>query len=319
MKITLITSLVVVIVIVVGLGFIGNYFYNLALNPKAERPFLKNNPDLSRAMPTMKLEDQEVQEGKLAKIWIETAPHNQVTLTSYDGLKLQGYEYMQERSTDRWVVVAHGYSGYGKQMAQSTKKFFDQGYNVLLVDLRGHGESEGDYIGMGWHDRFDMMGWINQIVEKDPQSQIMLYGVSMGGATVMMTSGENLPGNVKVIVEDCGYTSAYDEFAYQLNRLFKLPPFPIMTASNLVAEYRAGYDMKEASALEQVKKSKTPMLFIHGDQDTFVPYEMVHELYQAASVDKDLLIVEGAGHGGAHLAGAVYWNKIWDFTNKYMK
>ncbi|SYX87130.1 Alpha/beta hydrolase [Paenibacillus alvei] len=319
MKIVLISLVSVFIIVIVALGFVGNHFYNISINPKTERPFFDNNPDLDRAVPAMHVDEQEQQESETAKIWIEEAPHDKVTLTSFDGLKLQGYEYRQEHSTHKWAIVVHGYMGFGKEMAQVVKKFYDRGYQVLLVDLRGHGESEGDYIGMGWHDRLDMVGWIKRIVGNDPESQIALYGVSMGGATVMMTSGEELPANVKVIVEDCGYTSAYDEFTYQLKRLFHLPAFPIMTASNMVVNFRAGYDLKEASALKQVAKSKTPILFIHGDADTFVPYEMVHELYAEAKVEKDLLVIQDAGHGGAHLAGAVYWNKVWEFTDKFMK
>ncbi|WP_289356807.1 alpha/beta hydrolase [Paenibacillus sp. S-12] len=319
MKILLITIATIFIIIIVALGFIGNHFYNIALNPETERPFLDNNPDLNRAVPTMQVDEQETQENEMAKEWIETKHHDEVTLASFDGLKLQGYEYRQEHPTNKWAIVVHGYTSSGKQMSYAVKRFYDKGYHVLLVDLRGHGKSEGSYIGMGWHDRLDMMGWIRQIVEADPESQVALYGVSMGGATVMMTSGEELPANVKVIVEDCGYTSAYDEFTYQLKRLFHLPAFPIMTASNVVSNIRAGYDLKDASALKQVAKSKTPILFIHGDSDTFVPYEMVQELYDAAKVEKDLLVIKDAGHGGAHLAGAVYWNKVWEFTDKFMK
>lgn len=318
MKIILLSVISFVIIVVGVLGFIGNYFYNISINPKTERPFFDNNPDLSLAVPAMQMGEQVEKDREAAKQWVEQAPHSDVTLTSYDGLKLRGYEYRQEQASARWVIIAHGYMGYGKQMAVPSMKFHQQGYNVLLVDLRGHGESEGQYIGMGWHDRLDMVGWINQIMNHDSNAEIVLYGVSMGGATVMMTSGEDLPSNVKAIVEDCGYTSAYDEFSYQLKRLFNLPSFPIMTASNAVVNLRAGYDLKEASALDQVAKSKTPMLFIHGDADTFVPYEMVQQLYDAAQVEKDLFIVKDAGHGGAYLAGEAYWNKVWAFTNKYM-
>ena len=83
----------------------------------------------------------------------------------------------------------------------------EMGFTVLMPGLRGHGESTGHYIGMGWHNRLDMLRWIDEIVRDDPEAEIVLFGISMGGATVMMTSGEALPPNVKVIVEDCGYTS----------------------------------------------------------------------------------------------------------------
>ncbi|MEC2597045.1 alpha/beta hydrolase, partial [Bacillus cereus] len=95
-------------------------------------------------------------------------------------------------------------------------------------------------VGMGWHDRKDVLIWIQQILKKDPNAEIALFGVSMGGATVMMTSGEDLPSNVKVIIEDCGYSTVIDEFTYQLKDLFHLPKFPVMNAANTVTKLRAG-------------------------------------------------------------------------------
>lgn len=135
----------------------------------------------------------------------------------------------------------------------------------------------------------------------------------------MMTSGEELPSNVKVIIEDCGYSTVIDEFTYQLNDLFHLPKFPVMHAANTVTKLRAGYDLEEASAVKQVAKSKTPMLFIHGDADTFVPYEMLDEVYNAAKVEKEKLIVPGAGHGEAEKVDSnKYWNTIWEFVGRYI-
>lgn len=207
---------------------------------------------------------------------------NTLTIRSFDKLNLKGYEYMNEPSSHKWAIVVHGYSGRASEMTKYVRSFYEQGYNVIAPDLRGHGNSEGDYVGMGWHDRKDVLIWIQQILKKDPNAEIALFGVSMGGATVMMTSGEDLPSNVKVIIEDCGYSTVIDEFTYQLKDLFHLPKFPVMNAANTVTKLRAGYNLEEASAVKQVAKSKTPMLFIHGDADTFVPFEMLDEVYNAA-------------------------------------
>ena len=211
---------------------------------------------------------------------------NTLTIRSFDKLNLKGYEYMNEPSSHKWAIVVHGYNGRASEMTKYVRNFYEQGYNVIAPDLRGHGNSEGDYVGMGWHDRKDVLIWIQQILKKDPNAEIALFGVSMGGATVMMTSGEDLPSNVKVIIEDCGYSTVIDEFTYQLKDLFHLPKFPVMNAANMVTKLRAGYDLEEASAVKQVAKSKTPMLFIHGDADTFVPFEMLDEVYNAAKVEK---------------------------------
>ena len=131
--------------------------------------------------------------------------------------------------------------------------------------------------------------------------------------------GAELPDNVKVIVEDCGYSSVAGVFTYQLKDLFSLPEFPFMNAANTVTNIRANYDIYEASALTQVEKSVTPTLFIHGDEDTFVPYEMVNELYEAAPVEKEKLIIEHAGHGEAvRVSPDIYWATVWEFVSRFI-
>ena len=184
-------------------------------------------------------------------------------------------------------------------MAFYAEKFYNMGYNVMIPDLRGHGESEGDYIGMGWDDRKDIMNLIDYIIAEDSKAEIVLFGVSMGAATVMMVSGEELPSNVKAVIEDCGYTSAWDQFAYQLKVLFNLPEFPMMNIADIICKIRAGYFISDASAIKQVKKSVTPTLFIHGDSDSFVPFEMQEELYEACNAEKEKVVIEGAAHAKA--------------------
>lgn len=188
-----------------------------------------------------------------------------------------------------------------------------------MPDARGHGESEGDYVGMGWHERKDIVAWCEELVARNASAQILLYGISMGGGTVMMVSGEALPSNVKLIVEDCGYSSVYDEFAYQLKEMFSLPAFLLIGFANIITKARAGYSLYEASAVEQVKMSSTPILFIHGGEDTFVPTNMVYEVYEAAVCEKELLVIGGAGHGMASVvAGSLYWETVDAFIARYM-
>ncbi|CAH0207394.1 2-succinyl-6-hydroxy-2, 4-cyclohexadiene-1-carboxylate synthase [Peribacillus simplex] len=243
-----------------------------------------------------------------------------MSIVSADQLKLSAKLYENNNIDHKWAIIVHGYTGNNTQMIRWVRNFHGNGYNVLAPDLRGHGRSEGDYIGMGWDDWKDMLLWIKQITDKDPQADIALFGISMGGATVMMTSGEKLPSNVKVIIEDCGYSSVMDVFTYQLDDLFGLPKFPVMNAANTVTKLRAGYDLTEASAVKQVLKSKKPMLFIHGEDDSFVPYSMLDDVYNAANVDKEKLIISGAGHGEAELVDPEkYWNKVWGFVDKYME
>ena len=301
----------VLVVGAISLGsYVGNYFYDLAINPNSSKDAIFGDGD--DEMERLKVQEDED--------WlIKSSNYTDKYITSYDDLKLHAYEIINENPTDKWAIVVHGYTSEGKLVSAKAKHLYDMGYNVLVPDLRGHGTSEGDYIGMGWHDRLDVVNWIDTTIKENPNAKIVLHGTSMGAATVLMVSGEELPSNVKAIIADCGYTSAWDEFTYQLDALFGLKPFPVMQLSNIVTKIKSGYSLKDASALEQVKNSKTPILFIHGDEDDFVPYSMMEELYDATSSEKEMITIEGAGHDDSYLVNpTLYWNTITEFLNKYI-
>ncbi len=215
-------------------------------------------------------------------------------------------------------MICHGYTSKGADMFGVARRYNEAGYSVLLPDLRGHGESEGHYIGMGWHDRLDVLGWIDFILAREPGARVVLHGISMGAATVMMAAGEALPENVVAGISDCGFTSVWAEFSYQLKAIFGLPPFPVMYLADLMTRLRAGYSFREASAVRQLKKARVPLLFIHGTQDRFVPFFMLDEVYAACASPKDKLAVQGAGHGGAaREAGEAYWEKVFGFIKAH--
>ena len=198
--------------------------------------------------------------------------------------------------------------------------FYQAGFNLLLPDARGHGKSRGTYVGMGWHDRLDIKEWICWLVRQYPDSEIVLYGVSMGAAAVMMAAGEKLPSNVKAAVEDCGYTSAWSVLSYQMKSQFHLPAFPFLYCADFVTRIRAGYGMKEADALKCVAGTRLPMFFIHGTEDRFVPFEMMKELYDACRSEKECLAVAGAAHVQAALVGgAEYWDQVFRFVGRYLE
>ncbi len=303
---------VIIIIFGISLGFVGNYFYNLALNPNTPKDIVFGTPEEAEATSGQVL-DSDV-------AWLlNDSNYTDEYITSSDKLKLHSYKVTNQNNSNKWVIAVHGYTSEGINMSTYAKHYYDNGYNVLIPDLRAHGLSEGNYIGMGWDDRLDIISWINYILNENPNAEIILHGVSMGAATVLMTSGEEIPSNVKAIVADCGYTSVWDEFAYQLDDLFSLPEFPILNVSSMVAKIRAGYFLREASSLEQVKNSKTPILYIHGDKDDFVPYYMMEELYNATSSEKEMLTIKGAEHAKAsEVDPETYWNTVNNFINKYM-
>lgn len=245
-----------------------------------------------------------------------------IYVTSEDGLKLHAYLIIneEENSNGNFVMVFHGYTSQGKDMAYSAKHFYDMGYSILLPDARSHGTSEGRYISMGWPERKDNLLWINEIIKINENAKIALYGISMGGATVINTAGEDLSEQVTVAIEDCGYSSVWDEFSHQMKSMFRLPSFPLLNIAAIIAEIKAGFDFTEADSTKQAAKIKIPTLFIHGSNDTFVPFEMLDKLYEAATCEKEKLVVEGAGHAmSAADAPELYWNTVETFLEKHIE
>lgn len=303
-KITISIFIVLLTLFIGGSSLVGVLFYNLALNA-----------NYSKDIIYAEYNDENLND---AQKWLEEkSNYSDKYIESYD--KLQLHSYVVTQNSNKWAIVVHGYGGSGKLMSDKSKYFYDMGYNVLIPDLRGHGKSEGDYIGMGWKDRLDIISWINFIIKENPNAEIVLHGTSMGAATVLMTSGENLPSNVKAIVADCAYTSAWDEFSYQLETYLKVPSSYILNVTNMVTKLKAGYSLKEASALESVKKATVPILFIHGDKDKFVPYSMMDKLYDATNSPKEKLTIEGGEHANSDLVSPfLYWLTVEDFLNQYV-
>lgn len=239
-------------------------------------------------------------------------------LTSYDGLNLVAFNIPAAKATDNYVLLIHGYKAGPFAMADYAYHYHQQGWNVLLPHHRAHGESEGRYIGMGWQEHLDMLGWLDLILQQNPEAQIILHGVSMGAATTMITTGSpNLPSNVKAAIADCGYTTVTEEFTHQVKELFGLPPFPLLPLTSILTKFKAGYTFDQVDCVSAVKNSTTPTLFIHGDADNFVPFWMLDVVYQAAACPKEKLVVPGAVHAKSHATNPeLYWSTVESFLQK---
>ena len=296
---------IVFLIVILILFYISFRLYNFAFNPKSSKEGIFNSKDNN--------------EPRFQDTWIyDSKDKEDVFINSFDNLKLHGYILKTENS-DKWAITVHGYTNKAESMSAMAYKYHSLGYNILMPDLRGHGKSEGSYVGMGWHDRLDILKWIDLIIKENKDAKILLHGISMGAGTVMMVSGEELPENVKVIIEDCGYTSAKEQLAYNLKTMFKLPSFPILNFCSLITKIKDNYFISEASAIKQLQKAKVPILFIHGDKDKFVPFYMLDKLYNACSSKKDKLIIKDVGHAKSEsLKSDLYWNKVEDFIKPYM-
>ncbi len=246
-------------------------------------------------------------------------------ISSFDGLRLYGQYF--SAGTDkgdgikRIAVCFHGYTSYGGGNNSAAAVFFlSHGFDVLLPDLRAHGNSEGEYVGFGCLDRYDGLEWVRFLQNKyrredrEGRLEIYLYGVSMGGATVCMMSGLDLPGCVRGIISDCAFTSPEAMFELVLKNKYHLPPAPVMLVANLVNQKYAGYTLNKCSSDKEVKKAKVPMLFIHGSGDKFIPESMCHTIYKSCASEKDMLIIDGAAHAEAYYKDkTAYENKLTEF------
>lgn len=229
--------------------------------------------------------------------WIDSLKKEHALRDTFVTMR-EGYRchaYYISRDSRKTALVVHGWRDQAIKffyLAQMYEREF--GYNVIIPDLYASGKSDGEALRMGWLDRLDMLKWL-QAFRTDT---MVIHGVSMGGATTMMLSGEKIPAGIKDIrfVDDCGYTAVWDEFAGELKAQFGLPKFPLMYATSLLCRLRYGWSFGEASAIGQVAKCPYPMLFIHGDSDTFVPTEMVHRLYAAKTGPKEIWITEHTEH-----------------------
>ena len=242
-----------------------------------------------------------------------------VYIKSVDKLDLHASYIPADEDSHTYVILIHGIWDNHESNGIFAKHYLEKGINCLLVDLRGFGKSGGDYIGYGLDDRLDIIEWIRFLVEKDKDAKIFLHGMSMGAATTLMTTGEHLPENVKGAIADSSFTTLSEEFASAYKH-FKgsFVPVPIaILISRAIIYIRAGYDINLVSPLKAVTRSKTPTLFIHGDDDTFIDPHMCSRLYEAASCKKQYLMILGSGHIEGVVRDPVnYWAKVDSFIQK---
>ncbi len=248
--------------------------------------------------------------------FISSAERETVRIPSYDGLTLEADFFHSPSHGHDYAILVHGYKCTRSVMHPVAAVFCREwGYSVLTPDCRAHGRSGGKWIGMGWLDKDDIRAWCSMIASRDSEARIVLFGVSMGAAAVMMASGTELPGNVIAAIEDCGYTSAWDIFRDELRALYHLPAFPILHIFSSIARIAAGYTPREASSIRMLGRSKLPMLFLHGGDDSFVSTSMLTRCFEAKKEGyKEKRIIPDAGHAEAYVRDpAGYFTAIHGF------
>ncbi len=242
-------------------------------------------------------------------------PYERACAISDDGLKLAA-KYYQTAPGAPVQIMFHGYKGNPlRDFSGGLPLALKTGCNVLLVDQRAHGLSEGQSLSFGVKERHDCLTWVRYATERFGNVPIVLVGLSMGAATVLMASDLPLPANVVGIVADCGYSSPraiirkvmadihYPGFLYPLVRLGGL--------------LFAGFDLESSSPVQSLANTDIPVLLLHGEDDRFVPCDMSRENYAACRSEKLLVTVPGAGHGLAYMVGPeIYRDAVQTFVRK---
>lgn len=235
-----------------------------------------------------------------------------VFIEAENGKGLHALEIKNKNISDSYIIICHQYGESSLSMGEYAKHFYDLGFNILLPDLRGHGETEIKTVSMGWEDRLDIVKWCEYIIEKNENARIVLFGVSLGGAAVAMAAGEELPENVRVAVADSCYASVWDVFGEYLEKMPVVARFPVLNISSLICKSKMGWNFKEASTVLQAGKTRLPILYIHGENDEAVPVIQSNDIFEACSSDDcEQVFIQNGNHAkNRETDESEYWSKI---------
>lgn len=237
----------------------------------------------------------------VAHRWLRDHGAVDVETTSFDGLSLRG-KWVPADQPKATILLFHGYrTHYLHDFAGIFSMYHAMGLNLLLVRQRSHGESEGRYITFGVRERRDVLSWVDFHNRAHGMDNVFLGGMSMGASTVLFAAGEELPPNVRGITADCGFSSPAEIIGHVIRKDFHLPARPVLPLVEVWARTLGGFSLWECDSRRTLARTKIPVLFIHGRADTFVPCSMSQAGYDCCASEKELLLVERAGHGKSYL------------------
>lgn len=305
-SIIVLVLLALVLLVLGGYLLVGSIAFRLVLSKNARAKKLS-----SKHMA------QNLDEYMIDLEWWKNYPFEVLSVTSFDNFKLCGH-YLNNNS-DKLAILVHGYGGDFRETFNYAKYFYIRGYDLLAIESRAHGASEGDMITMGYLEHKDICSWIELSITKNPNYKIALFGLSMGASAVCMSLGDNLPENVKCAISDCGFDNAFRQLCYIYSHRLHISAKPFMNFFNGYLKRVKGLDLKQADVVKALKKSQLPVLFIHGKEDKFVPTEMVYRLSEVLPEGrKEVYIVEGAKHAMSYpTSPKEYEHRLNRFLDKY--
>lgn len=307
MKIFLIIVVVILLIIFAVLLYAGSFLANAVMD-RGNNWYNKMghslaNPDLYNVEEDDPYTVIENEQNKVANDFWDKNLTEQVSITSFDGLKLVGNVFKLNPESNKWLIGVHGYRSTGRRDMQVIMEHLARSgqYNVLIPDHRAHGESEGTLITFGYNEKKDILQWTNELLKREPNAEIVLYGGSMGATTVMLTTELDLPTNVKGLIADCGYTSAYMEFELLIKNGLKVPSFPLLNIMDFFVRIKGNFSLKDVDVRPGLNKNILPFLVIHGTGDKFVDVSMAQLNFDADKGPKDMLIVKDAPHLSSYI------------------
>lgn len=230
--------------------------------------------------------------------------------------KLKGF--LIKNNSNKIAICVHGIFGVHQDLAPQAKIFYDAGFNIFAPDLRAHGKSSGKFIGMGFFEKNDLILWINKLVQIFGENcEIVLCGISMGGATVLLCAGENLPKNVKAVVSDSAYSNAYEEIKFLIQKRGHFPWFLILPQMNFFFKVFGKFNLKQVNPKLAVEKTRLPILFFHGKNDKFVPFHFSKEMFEVSNKNQCQLVLTNAKHIQSYaLNEKDYAKTLLEFVNR---
>lgn len=284
---------------------IGNYFYNIAINSNTNKSNITKQDKDEKF--DLELEDN-IKWFKNNHIEIESVSVSKKS-------KLYGYIF-ENINKDKWVIVVHGYNSSALEQATHIKEFYNMGYSVFAPDLLSFGKSEGNFTSMGKFESEDLVNWINILESKYNNVSFILFGRSMGAATVLNSIDKLSSKKILALISDSAYIKLEDIYKYQLKKLYNLPFYPLKPSFKLITYLRAGFNIDDVDATYSLKNTKIPALFLHGENDTFVKMDNSLKAYNLVNSKKEIKIFKNSKHVQSHF---IYKDEYWNTIKNFLK